>query len=194
MGELVDVVGLAVAPVLEEFGRGPSVIDLVEVHPIGLRQAERAQDETRHDEDDEEPQVEPVETARRARRAGARDRSARRARTAPSPNGRGRPPDGSCPLATCRRPSGRGRTGGRGGRMIGTSAGRRRRRPSQSTSSAASPSRSHSASRSVSTRPQPSHGLRPQLGERPTNTATWPATIRPTPSGERIASPIPSHP
>ena len=36
VGELVDRVGLAVAPVLEELGRRARVVDLVEVHVVGL--------------------------------------------------------------------------------------------------------------------------------------------------------------
>ena len=39
MGVLVDPVGLAVPPVLEELGRRPGVVDLVEVHPRRARRA-----------------------------------------------------------------------------------------------------------------------------------------------------------
>ena len=63
MGVLVDPVRLAVLPVLEELDRRPRVVDLVEVHPHGLAEAERPQEERRDDEDDEEPQVDAAETA-----------------------------------------------------------------------------------------------------------------------------------
>ena len=63
MGPLVDVVRQAVAPALEELGRGPRVVDLVEVHLVRLGEPERAQPHRRDDEDDEQPQVEPVEPA-----------------------------------------------------------------------------------------------------------------------------------
>ncbi len=62
MGELVDRVRLAVAPVLEELGRRPGVVDLVEVHPVRLREAERAEDERADHDHHEQPQVEPVES------------------------------------------------------------------------------------------------------------------------------------
>ena len=61
VGELVDVVDLPVAPVLEELGRGPGVVDLVEVHPIGFGEPEPADHQRCDDDHDEEPQVEPIE-------------------------------------------------------------------------------------------------------------------------------------
>ena len=63
VGPLVDVVRQAVAPRLEEFGRGPRVVDLVEVHLVRLGQAERAQQQRAEDEQDDQEQVEPVEAA-----------------------------------------------------------------------------------------------------------------------------------
>ena len=63
MGPLVDVVREAVAPGLQELGRSPGVVDLVEVHLARLGQPEGAQEHRRDDEDDEEPQVDPIETA-----------------------------------------------------------------------------------------------------------------------------------
>ena len=61
MGPLVDVALVAVAPVLEELGRGARVIDLVEVHGQRLPEPERAQHERGHDQHHEQPQVELVE-------------------------------------------------------------------------------------------------------------------------------------
>ena len=61
VGEFVDRVGLPVAPVLQELGGGAGVVDLVEVHPVRLGQAERAQTEAGHDDDHQEPQVQSVE-------------------------------------------------------------------------------------------------------------------------------------
>ena len=81
MGPFVDVVRDAVAPVLQELGGRPGVVDLVEVHLVRLGEAEHAQAERREHEDDEEPQ-------RRAGRAGrplserGRLRSARTGRSA----------------------------------------------------------------------------------------------------------------
>ena len=63
MGPFVDVVRQAVAPGLQELGRGPGVVDLVEVHLVRLGEPEGAQEHRRDDEHDEEPQVQPVETA-----------------------------------------------------------------------------------------------------------------------------------
>ena len=63
VGVLVDRVRLPVAPVLQELGGRPGVVDLVEVHPRGLAQAERPQAERHDDEHDDEPQVETVEPA-----------------------------------------------------------------------------------------------------------------------------------
>ncbi len=63
MRPLVDVVRQAVAPRLEELGRGPRVVDLVEVHLVRLGQSERAQEQGAEDEQDDQEQVEPVEAA-----------------------------------------------------------------------------------------------------------------------------------
>ena len=67
MRPLVDVVRLAVAPVLEELGRGARVIDLVEVHLVRLGEAERAQ-------------------AERGQRAGPRGSRRRAGRIGPPPS------------------------------------------------------------------------------------------------------------
>ena len=61
MGVLVDRVRLAVAPVLQELGGRPGVVDLVEVHPRRLAEPEGPQEERCDDEHDDEPQVEPVQ-------------------------------------------------------------------------------------------------------------------------------------
>ncbi len=63
VGVLVDRVRLPVAPVLQELGRRPRVVDLVEVHPRRLAETERPHDERRDDDHADEPQVEPVEPA-----------------------------------------------------------------------------------------------------------------------------------
>ena len=63
VGPFVDVVGQAVAPVLEELGGRPGVVDLVEVHLIWLGEAERPERHRGDDEDDQEPQVKAVEPA-----------------------------------------------------------------------------------------------------------------------------------
>ena len=65
MGVLVDRVRDPVPPVLQELRPGPGVIDLIEVHLIGLGQAEEAQSESRHDHDDKDPDVETIEPAGR---------------------------------------------------------------------------------------------------------------------------------
>ncbi len=65
VGVLVDVVVDAVAPALEELGRRPGVIDLVEVHRQWLREPERPERQGSDDEHDDEPQVEPAELAAR---------------------------------------------------------------------------------------------------------------------------------
>ena len=69
---LVDVVGQPVAPVLEELGRRPRVVDLVEVHLVRLGEPERAQQHRPDHEHDHEEQVElvqPAATLRAKRRA-----------------------------------------------------------------------------------------------------------------------------
>ena len=50
VGPLVDVVREPVAPLLQELGRGPGVIDLVEVHLVRLGQPERSERQARDDE------------------------------------------------------------------------------------------------------------------------------------------------
>ena len=72
MGELVDLVRLAVAPVLEELRRGPRVIDLVEVHVVRLVEPVPAQQHGRHEDEQDDQQVQPVEAA-----AGLAHRAAR---------------------------------------------------------------------------------------------------------------------
>ena len=59
----VDVVGQPVAPVLQELRRGPSVVDLVEVHLVRLGQPERSEQEAADHQHDQQPQVQPVEAA-----------------------------------------------------------------------------------------------------------------------------------
>ena len=63
VGPLVDVVVQPVAPALQELGRGPRVVDLVEVHLGGLGQAEGAQAQGRAEEHEQDPHVEAVEAA-----------------------------------------------------------------------------------------------------------------------------------
>ena len=63
MRPFVDLLVDAVAPRLQELGRGPCVIDLVEVHLVGLRQPEQAKAERGQYEDDEDPHIEAVEAA-----------------------------------------------------------------------------------------------------------------------------------
>ena len=60
---LVDPVVDPVAPGLEELGRRPGVVDLVEVHPRGLREPERAETQAGDDEHDQDPDVEAVQAA-----------------------------------------------------------------------------------------------------------------------------------
>ena len=63
VGPLVDGVGSPVAPVLEELGCGPRVVDLVEVHLVRLGEAERPKPERRQDQDEDQPRIEAVEAA-----------------------------------------------------------------------------------------------------------------------------------
>ena len=72
VGPLVDVVRQPVAPVLEELGGGPRVVDLVEVHLVRLGEPEGAQQHRPDDEHDDEPQVEPVEPPAALASAGSR--------------------------------------------------------------------------------------------------------------------------
>ena len=52
----------AVAPVLQELGRRPGVVDLIEMHLVRLGQPERAQQERPDDQQHDEEEVEPVES------------------------------------------------------------------------------------------------------------------------------------
>ena len=63
MGPFVDVVRDAVPPRLEELRGRPGVIDLVEVHLVGLGQPVSAQDHGPDDQDHDDPQIELVEPA-----------------------------------------------------------------------------------------------------------------------------------
>ena len=58
VGPLVDVVGVAIPPVLEELGRRAGVVDLVEVHLVRLGEPEHPDAEDRREEHDEDPQIE----------------------------------------------------------------------------------------------------------------------------------------
>ena len=59
----VDVVGQPVAPVLQELGRGPRVVDLVEVHLVRLVEPPHADGEEADREDGQHPYVEAVQPA-----------------------------------------------------------------------------------------------------------------------------------
>jgi hypothetical protein len=61
MRPLVDFVRQAVPPVLEELGRRPRVVDLVEVHLVRLVEPPHADREHRDRQEDEDPHVELVE-------------------------------------------------------------------------------------------------------------------------------------
>ena len=63
VGVLVDRMRLPIAPVLQELGGRPRVVDLVEVHSERLPEPEGPQEQRRDHEHDDEPQVEPVEPA-----------------------------------------------------------------------------------------------------------------------------------
>ena len=96
VGPLVDVVGDAVAPGLEELRGGAGVVDLVEVHPGRVVEPVRAQDQRADHEHDQEPQVQPVQApsrlageARAIGRGGSASRpiaGAQPRRSAPSPS------------------------------------------------------------------------------------------------------------
>ena len=60
---LVDVVRDVVAPVLEELGGGPGVVDLVEMHLVRLGQPPHAHGQERDRKEREHPDVQPVEPA-----------------------------------------------------------------------------------------------------------------------------------
>ena len=62
MGPLVDVVGLAVSPVLQELHGRPGVIDLVEMRLVRLFQAEGPHPERRQQQDDQDPRVEAIQS------------------------------------------------------------------------------------------------------------------------------------
>src|SRR5439155_16261585 len=85
MGPLVDVGRDPVAPVLEEFRRGTAVVDLVEVHLVGLGQAEDPEPQDRYDEDDDEPCIEAVEPPTRLTDELARTIGPHRAIEEPAP-------------------------------------------------------------------------------------------------------------
>ena len=89
---LVDVVRDAVAPVLEELGGRPRVVDLVEVHPRRLGEPEHAQAHRGDDQHDQEPQVEAVEAAAalavERRRAVGADAASRRCAPGTTRSGR----------------------------------------------------------------------------------------------------------
>ena len=61
VGELVDGVGLAVLPVLQELGGRARVVDLVEVHAHRLVEAVAAHEDGRQDEARDDEDVEPVD-------------------------------------------------------------------------------------------------------------------------------------
>ena len=61
VGPLVDVVGDAVAPVLEELDGRPRVVHLVEVHLDRLTEPPDPAGQERRRENEDHPQVEPVE-------------------------------------------------------------------------------------------------------------------------------------
>ena len=63
MGPFVDLVRIAVPPVLQELGGRSGVVDLVEVHLVGLGEAEHAQAERGQQEHDHQPHVEAVQPA-----------------------------------------------------------------------------------------------------------------------------------
>ena len=72
VGPLVDVVREPIPPVLEELRGRPGVVDLVEVHLVGLGQPERPEHQARDDQDGQDPQVQAVEaTAALAAQCGA---------------------------------------------------------------------------------------------------------------------------
>ena len=61
VGELVDVVGLAVLPVLQELGGGAGVVDLVEVHAHRLVEPEATHAERDDDQQGDDQQVPAVD-------------------------------------------------------------------------------------------------------------------------------------
>ena len=94
MRVLVDGVRLSVAPVLQELGGRPGVVDLVEVHPRGFAQVEGPQDERRDDDHADEPEVETVEPAATLALEEVRPVEARAGRQRSSSPGR---PSEACP-------------------------------------------------------------------------------------------------
>ena len=61
MGPLVDRVRFPISPVLQELGGGTGVVDLVEVHLVGLGEAEEPDPERRDDEQDDDEEVDAIE-------------------------------------------------------------------------------------------------------------------------------------
>ena len=123
---------IAVAPVLEELGGRPRVIDLVEVHLVRLGQPEHAEAQRGDDQDDQEPQVEPVEPAAALARAGSRCGPGGRALVEPRP-GTSRRPDlatttGGRSHAGTRRRAGRRHGGAAVGRRAAAASDRAARR------------------------------------------------------------------
>ncbi len=101
VGPLVDVVRLVVAPGLQELRCGPRVVDLVEVHLVGLGEAERSHPERGQQQHGHDPDVEAIEAATALARPGSG--CGRHARDAPS-TGRGSSPRRRSRSATAGRP------------------------------------------------------------------------------------------
>ena len=125
---LVDVVGDVVAPVLEELGRRPGVVDLVEVHLVRLLEP-IGPEQHRADEDDQhEPQVEAVEAAAafesQERAAVGADRDVAEPRREPADDAQVVETGAWCP---CRHPGGYGGQGGSGSGGGSGRSGQRRR-------------------------------------------------------------------
>ena len=132
MGPLVDVVRLAVAPVLQELHGRPGVIDLVEMRLVRLFQAKGPHPERRQQQDDQDPRVEAVQApaafpaehpaavrphrALRQARPDPADEAAVGERGTHAPRGRGGRPSPA---------HGGGRGAGREGRVDASGAARR---------------------------------------------------------------------
>ena len=171
MGVLVDRVRLAVAPVLEELDRRPGVVDLVEVHPHRLAEAERAQDQHRDHEDQQEPEVQPVQAS------------------APFASERGRAVEGGA-LVRPRR-GGRGRRrGGRGRAADGRGAAARPRRPRRRPA----PGRAGLASRGPALRRARRREGPPRAPGRSRRRPAEPGRRRPRPGRRRGRAPRPRRP
>ena len=107
VGVLVDRVGLAVLPVLQELHAGPGVVDLVEVHVEGLGEVEAAQHQRADDQQDHRAAGRGGSAGRRAPSASdalrsrpERRREDPRAPMRPGPRARPAPP--SAPGRACR--------------------------------------------------------------------------------------------